>query len=406
MRTAPLPVSGSRDEVLQTGAQLFFSSRGTFKAPAGATASHLGRMSQDGWMSCSSCHFNGWTDGVVWQFDSGPRKSLSLAGTVNPRDRSQQRILNYSAIFDEVEDFELNIRNTQGPGPRSSSGSCETGLPNSTYNPNYGLLIGDLGSFNLPPCEINPFIPRNAGRQQVKVDPPGATTRVPTLTALREWVRFAVRSPNGPLNSNEIAGGVSASALSNGRTLFGQQCANCHGGPLWTRSIRDAAPPPPAVDISCETNVAGSPAGSACFTPALSGNPIGTQYLAHYLSNVGSYNLGVAGKGNDIGANIGAPEKAARELVNGVAQPPKDALGFDFNGDGKGTGYTIPSLLGISMSQPYMHNGACESIACVVGDRDHRTGNGQFPDLLDTAAKRRNVTLFVESIDAKTAPFK
>ena len=74
------------------------------------------RLSSEGWQSCSSCHFEGLTDSVVWEFGTGPRKSVPLNATFNPRNRNEQRILNYSAIFDEVEDFEANIRNVSGPG--------------------------------------------------------------------------------------------------------------------------------------------------------------------------------------------------------------------------------------------------------------------------------------------------
>ena len=52
-----------------------------------------------------------------------------------------------------------------------------------------------------------------------------------------------------------------------------------------------------------------------------------------------------------------------------------------------------------------MHNGACESIACVVGDKKHRTGNGRFPDTLAGAANQALVVRFVESIDRATTPF-
>ena len=71
-----------------------------------------------------------------------------------------------------------------------------------------------------------------------------------------------------------------------------------------------------------------------------------------------------------------------------------------------GEGFSTQSLLGINMVQPYMHNGACESLACVVGDKDHRTANGTLPDVLDTAGKRAKVVRFLESIDANTTPFE
>ena len=97
------------------GAEMFFSSRGNFDSIPG-TNSLRDRLSSEGWQSCASCHFKGLTDGVIWQFAAGPRKSVPLNGSFNPHQRSEQRVLNYSAIFDEIEDFEINIRNVSGPG--------------------------------------------------------------------------------------------------------------------------------------------------------------------------------------------------------------------------------------------------------------------------------------------------
>jgi len=97
------------------------ASRGNFDAIPGTNSLH-DRLSSEGWQSCASCHFRGLTDGVVWQFAAGPRKSVSLNSTFNPHNRDQQRVLNYSAIFDEVEDFEINIRNVSGPGPLAGAG--------------------------------------------------------------------------------------------------------------------------------------------------------------------------------------------------------------------------------------------------------------------------------------------
>ena len=90
--------------------------RATSTGPPGATVSTTERLSSEGWQSCSSCHFEGLTDSVVWQFGTGPRKSVPLNATFNPSNPNEQRVLNYSAIFDEVEDFEANIRNVSGPG--------------------------------------------------------------------------------------------------------------------------------------------------------------------------------------------------------------------------------------------------------------------------------------------------
>jgi cytochrome c peroxidase len=91
--------------------------------------------------------------------------------------------------------------------------------------------------------------------------------------------------------------------------------------------------------------------------------------------------------------------------VAGVAQTAQDGLGFDFNGDGKGNGFSVPSLLGIFASPPYYHNGACETLACVLDNFKHRTANGSLPDKLGDKSDQAKVVAFVESITGSTAPF-
>ena len=409
VQTALVPPSGSLAEQLVVGAEIFFSSRGHFNRPANANpaTSTDERLSSEGWQNCASCHFNGWTDGVVWQFGSGPRKSVNLAGSFNPHNSNQQKILNYSGIFDEIEDFEANIRNVSGPGNVAVAQTCaDAPPPTSNFDRNHGLLIGDNGNINLAPCVINAFGKANADRQELTVNPNGATAKVEALTALKQWVRFAVRVPDGPLNSNEIGGGVPVNAINAGRALFGQQCASCHGGGLWSSSGKNFISPPAAGQIACERVVTAAPAGSFCAAAETFGNPVAVQYLRNFIVNINSFNLGVPGAGNPVGpVNIGAAEKAAAGLVSGVSQPPQDALGIDYNGDGFGNGYSPQSLLGVNVAQPYMHNGACETIGCVISDVEHRTGNGTITDFLDTAVKRLQVKLFVESIDADTNPF-
>ena len=159
------------------------------------------RLSSEGWQSCSSCHFKGLTDGVVWEFGVGPRKSVPLNATFNPHNPADQRVLNYSAIFDEVEDFDANVRNVSGPGALAAAVACSAGPPaTSTFDPNHGLIIGDNGDINVPPCVIASLGAKaNAERPQVTVTLPGSANAVPAMTALREWVRAAVRTPNAPL---------------------------------------------------------------------------------------------------------------------------------------------------------------------------------------------------------------
>ena len=76
----------------------------------------LGRWSLNGaaWGSCAACHFDGLSGNVTWYFARGPRHSVSLDGTFNKSDATDQRVLNWTGIFDEVADFESNVRGISG----------------------------------------------------------------------------------------------------------------------------------------------------------------------------------------------------------------------------------------------------------------------------------------------------
>lgn len=377
VQTTALPIPGTIDEQLHVGKEVFFASRGHFDDPGGATTSLSDRLSSEGWQNCASCHPSGLTDAVVWAFGAGPRKSVPMNGTWSPHNPDDQRILNYSAIFDEVQDFELNIRNVSGPGPLAGN-----------LDPNHGLLIGDTGDINAAPAVINAFALPNANRPQHTITLPGSNTAWPALDALKEWVRFAIRTPNGALTTAELtagggnsAGGLNPADVNQGRRLFFQaSCHACHGGTKWTVSNRDFVPPPAANEI---------------FTEAGAANTVGAQFLGRFLADIESFNLGVLGQGNPIGNNVGAPEFTDRG---------QNALGFDHNGDGQGDGYNIPSLLGIWALPPYYHNGACETLNCVLTNVPHRTAGlrpGQS-DPLNSAANQNRLVAFLQTLDADT----
>ncbi|HEX6810304.1 MAG TPA: hypothetical protein VF384_01660 [Planctomycetota bacterium] len=101
--TTPQPAPGTPEAVSQLGAELFFGGRGP-----------QGRMSSESWGSCIVCHPLGLSDGVTWAFDAGPRQTIALDGMFNRFHGSDQRILNWSAVRDENQDFELNTRGVFG----------------------------------------------------------------------------------------------------------------------------------------------------------------------------------------------------------------------------------------------------------------------------------------------------
>lgn len=101
-RASALPTTLAEAQALR-GAELFYTGRGP-----------QGRMSAESWGGCIACHPNGRSDNVTWMFAAGPRQTVHLDGMFNKSDPADQRILNWSAIFDEGSDFELNTRGVFG----------------------------------------------------------------------------------------------------------------------------------------------------------------------------------------------------------------------------------------------------------------------------------------------------
>ena len=93
-------------------------------------------------------------------------------------------------------------------------------MTTSLFDPNHGLLIADNGNINQAPCTINNFALKNADRAQVTVTLPGSTVHVPALTAMREWVRRAVRTPKGPLRGTASRPGVNLQQVAQGRNAL------------------------------------------------------------------------------------------------------------------------------------------------------------------------------------------
>ena len=71
------------------------------------------RMSRDSYLACSSCHLDGAHDGRVWDKTAsgeGLRNTISLLG----HGGMSQGLVHWSGNFDEIQDFEHDIRNEFG----------------------------------------------------------------------------------------------------------------------------------------------------------------------------------------------------------------------------------------------------------------------------------------------------
>ncbi len=221
--SAALPEPGTPEEKVHIGKELYNTSIGEFDPAPGSTDTIVGRMSNNGWGSCTACHTPfGTSDNVVWIFPSGPKRTIAQHTDFDKGDPNRQhmRVLNWSGERDEEEDFELNIRAVSG---------------------GQGLIVladgktPDSQVFNLvaaPPAVSLP----SGDRNQLKV------RGVNAWDAIEAYEQFGIRAPISPIRQDD----EEAEA---GRKLFANaNCQSCHGTSQWTTSRVDfsqPAPPPP-----------------------------------------------------------------------------------------------------------------------------------------------------------------
>jgi mono/diheme cytochrome c family protein len=138
--------------------------------------------------------------------------------------------LNWSGIFDEEQDFELNIRGVSGGAGLllSPDGSVLEETPNIA-----GLVIGDPATLAV----------HNSTRPELQARTPSGGV-VPAWTAIVEYIK-TIRAPISPLRESTDP------EIAEGRQIFiNNNCQVCHGGPRWSIS----SIPGPVTDL---TQIAG-----------------------------------------------------------------------------------------------------------------------------------------------------
>jgi hypothetical protein len=361
----------------------------------------LGRWSLQGagWGSCGACHIDGLSDGVTWYFGRGPRQTISLDGDFASKDPTDQRVLNWTAIFDEIADFELNTRGVSG-----GLGALVTADPN---NPMAELRI-NLGTETPPQQGLQ-------GATAEIGNPSGGAPHPHSVHAdwidIENWVK-TIRSPRRP--TNLVAADVTA-----GKALFSDplqgNCAGCHSGAKWTISRRfytpadgtnpadgvSTAPSLEGVDWSVTAKAAGFPAALFPVTDIANARERfgvfpGTEQIQCILRPVGT----IAKDPNNAAAALGisSPEIGVLELRQDMKTAGQGA--FD-----TGRGFNPPSLLGMQVGAPYFHAGNARSLEEVFNDAlfagHHRSAIAQVftPD----ATKTRQLVAYVLSLDEDEA---
>lgn len=338
----------------------------------------LGRYSLlgQGWGSCASCHFEGLSDNVTWYFARGPRQSTSLDGSFASGDPSDQRIFNWTAVADEIADFEAVLRGLDG---------------------GVGAIVHS---------ESDP--PTNADRIDLAATPlfplygaaglnGAAALVVEQASVVKAWQDIeayvqAVRSPRAPTN-------LDGTAVQAGAALFAGAggCAGCHGGAKWTLSTRFYEPSEVTNAALKTTTYDGAALVAAGFPAALLPAPASSQVMRSgagagdvvqcLLRPVGTYGVSPA----DVNAI---------EVTQNMSSP---ALGDE----AVGKGYNVPSLLGMQVGAPYLHAGNARTLeelfdALFVGHHGALADAG-FLQGAGAVAARDALVQYLLSIDESTA---
>jgi YVTN family beta-propeller protein len=355
----------------------------------------LGRWSLNGqaWNSCEACHPDGMTDNVTWFFARGPRQTVSLDASYDPQNPLRRRVLNWTGIFDEIHDFELNTRGNSG---------------------GVGAIVHTVG----PPVQASDRIVFDGtafqAPQQVTTTPQAglngaASSLMPASgaglrSALSDWDDIdayvkTIRSPRAPSN-------LDANAVAEGKKLFeANHCAACHGGSHWTiaqvfytpgddnnsaqgllRSTRYTLPAnfPPTLNPPAAAGLGrASLRFSASTDPAVIG---ANDQINCVLRDVGTYPT----SGNAGVAPSGVLVREVRQDMSTAAQGA--------------TGFNIPSLLGMVTGAPYFHAGAARTLEEALDDvfaRHHRALSENFTP---SPVERQQLAAYLLSIDEETAP--
>lgn len=370
--TAALPAAGSDEEKRLHGRRFFNTGTGRWS------------LNGQAWGSCQSCHIDGLTDNVTWYFARGPRQSTSVDGSYSPSGK--RRIFNWTAIFDEMADFEGNTRGVSG-GVGAVVKATSTPPVNGDRIDPAPTHAGLNGSITLLADASNPL---NLA--------PGSQCVIDNWADLTKYTEN-IRAPRGASN-------VDAAKVSAGRALFNTgNCQGCHGGDNWTIS-----------EVFYTPN---STSGAGTVNTALRSLPwtVPGTFPAALLPATGAnqtmrYNGAAAANFDQLRCilrpvgtfGVGEPEV-------GVTEVRADMSTAAQGNEAEGKGYNPPSLLGLNAGGPFLHAGNVRTLEAMFDPNSAAFAThyrSLSPNLLigaSAAADRDALIQFLISIDDDTAPF-
>jgi mono/diheme cytochrome c family protein len=291
-------------------------------------------------------------------FGNGPRRSLPLHASYDPTHRNKAnalnivgnlKVLNFSGVNDELQDFELNIRNVSGSPVGLITDANGADIPS-----------GATANAVIRQLDASATAGPNSGRNK-------------HLDAMAFYVATGIKTPITPVS-------LDAAKVTRGRQVFAQaNCASCHGGTGWSTARVNYAPtnvgnPRPVLTLATGTT---TPNGD------IRNDDGGVAQLRRFLADVGTF---FSNTPNEVRLNAtGATVRAAGTF-----------------------GYAPPSLLGIGAMGPYLHNGSALTLASVLDNPAHRRA-GTGVDILSNPQDRNeasDLVTFLKSIDDKTIPIQ
>lgn len=152
------------------------------------------RLTRDAYLSCASCHDDGGHDGRTWDFTGmgeGLRNTIKLRGRAGG-----QGMLHWSGNFDEIQDFEGQIRALAGGRGLMSDDDFHKGTRADPVGDPKAGVSGDLDALDA------------------------------YLKSLGQFEPSPLRNSNGTLTA----------PAQSGKAVFAGFCASCHGGASFTDS--------------------------------------------------------------------------------------------------------------------------------------------------------------------------
>jgi YVTN family beta-propeller protein len=372
LATAALPVAKSREDRVLRGKRFFNTGTGRWS------------LAGQGWGACQSCHSDGLSDNVTWYFARGPRQATSLEGSFASHDPSDQRIFNWTAIFDEVADFEGNTRDVSG---------------------GVGAIVSALSTPPQTADRIDFVGLKHAGLNgsSTQAADPGNPLGLAAAPKLEDWQEIeayiqTIRSPRAPSL-------LDPGAVARGEELFktGGACQGCHGGAKWTISQRFYTPSTQTNTLLSTTPLLIPSGFPSALLPArqpanqllrfAGGNAAAFDQILCAIRPVGTFNV----------AEPGAGIAELRADMTTIAQG-------DGNPAGEGRGYNPPSLLGMASGAPYLHGGQARSLEGLFGPAFHEHARALAPNFLRESDPKQvnqqiaDLVQYLLSIDEDTEP--